>query len=763
MIPPGTGNQSDGAPQSARYTRVTPSRDTAGRPGINPLVQVATLEDIEGASVETIPTPIDLQATDSELGGHIRRAWDRNKIFKERTALRLLRCLRARRGLYSPAEVAQMSQTGGLNFVWVDLTETKCRAASAWIREVLMPVGERPFMLVHSPLPDLPVEVDASIITKAAKQAQAVMAKIFESGAGVLSAEEFRALSMEIHDELYDDVVREGERQAKDRAERMTKKIADRMDEGYWDESLDGFIEDFVTYPTAILKGPFYGRRKKLSWLPGWKPAVTNKAEQQWGRVDPFDAYPAPYAKSPQDGEFIERVRFLRKDLFDLIGLPGYKEDKIRKALLDYTNGHLEGWLWTEAERQRLQQDTLYTWLSPAGVIDALNYWGSVPGWKLMDWGIDNIDDIDPERDYEVNAVLIGSYVIYCALNNTPLGTRPYWSASYDAVPGAFWGRSVPDLAETCQKMANAAASALADNLGMASGPMIWVHTDRLADGESATDVFPWRVYQLKSDPSQGVNPGIGSIQFSPQIEQMQAVIEKWEVRCDDATGIPRYTYGNERVGGAANTYSGLSMLMNNAAKGLRRAIGNIDIHVIQPTVYCAYVNEMVYGVDQSLKGDCFVSPRGAAAILVKEAQTQARIQALQLSSAPEDVQLLGAETRLELWREVFKALDIPADKIPDEEEFRQRQQQAQEAAAQQAQQQQEMLDRREAAITDREVKVASVRANAEAERDNRKADREAEKMGAQIAAQQAARGRRGIRFTYDDNGNIKGAEEKVR
>lgn len=763
MIPSGTGNQSVGAPPPAvsPLRAAQPSQGIAGARGINPMVQVATLDDIRAA--ETAPEPLDFQATDSVLGGHIRRAWDRNKIFKERTALRLLKCLRARRGMYSPGEIAQMQQNGGLNFVWVDLTETKCRAASAWIREVLLPVGERPWMLEPTPIPDLPDEVDQSIIAKAAGEAKAVMDRIFQTGAGVMSPEEFRTLAMELHDKLRDEVVRESEKVAGKRAERMSGRIADAMDEGFWENAVDEFIEDFVTYPTAILKGPFYARRKKLTWLPGFKPGVTNKAEQQWSRVDPFDAYPSPYARTPQDGDFIERVRFQRRELFDCIGMPGYDEQKIRQALLDYTNGHLEGWLWTEAERQRLQQDTMYTWLSPAGVIDALHYWGPVPGWKLMDWGIQNIDTIDPERDYEVDAILVGQYVIYCALNTDPLGRRPYWAASYDAVPGAFWGRSVPDLADTSQKMCNAAASALADNLGMASGPMIWVHTDRLADGESATDVYPWRVYQLKSDPSQGVNPGIGSIQFNPQIEAMQSVIEKWEIRADDATGIPRYTYGNERVGGAANTYSGLSMLMNNAAKGLRRAIGNIDINVIQQTVFSAYINEMVYGEDSTIKGDCFVSPRGAAALLVKEAQTQARISALQMSATPEDLQLLGAKTRLQLWREVFKALDIPTDHMPDDEELEAREEAAAEAQAAQAQAVQEAEARKEAAIGERELAVENLKQQGETQRAKDRNDTELKKVGATIAAQAAAKAAepKGVALRRDQDGNIIGAERR--
>jgi len=263
-----------------------------GARGINPLVRVATNEDIKAAEA---PPPIEQdQVVDGHLAGHVRRSWETNKLFKQKISLRLLRCLRARRGLYSPAEVAQMEQTGGLNFVWVDLTETKCRAASAWIREVLMPVGERPWMLEPTPLPDLPIENDKAIIRKAAVEARATMEKIFATGGGVLEQEEFEALAAEIKEQLADEVKARVEKEARKRSDRMTKKLADDMDEGGWEAAMDAFIEHFVTYPTAVLKGPFYQRKKKLTWLPGFRPGVANRSQQTWKAIAPAPSSAGP-------------------------------------------------------------------------------------------------------------------------------------------------------------------------------------------------------------------------------------------------------------------------------------------------------------------------------------------------------------------------------------------------------------------------------------------------------------------------------------
>jgi hypothetical protein len=252
-------------------------------------------------------------------------------------------------------------------------------------------------------------------------------------------------------------------------------------------------------------------------------------------------------------------------------------------------------------------------------------------------------------------------------------------------VPGAFWGRDIPNLAATPQKMCNALACALADNISIASGPQVWVHTDRLADGEQSLEVFPWRVWQLKSDPTQGVNPGIGFQQVDDRSANLMATYEKWEIRADDATGIPRYTYGNERAGGSADTATGLSMLMNNAAKGLRRGIGNIDSGVIGPTIYDTFINEMMYNADESIKGDCIVVPRGASAILIKESAQQRRMQFIGMTGNPIDMQIIGLEGRAALLRETAAAMELPVNEIvPSDDMIKQKQ--AQEAQAQQAQ-----------------------------------------------------------------------------
>lgn len=688
----------------------TGGRRFAPRPegGGNPLIQRMGLQEVLDAEAEKVPETTDIEGTaaESALAGHVRLAWNRNKLAKERIGQKLLSCLRARREIYSPAELAIIESLGGGNVVWHPLTEVKCRAASAWIREIVLPVGEQPWGVDPTPMPDLPAQVKRAVVNKALKKAQQAMQQIVQSGGEPLEESEFRDMVLQIGENLRDEAEATFVAIASKRAKRMEKQIDDRLAQGGYTPAMDDFIEDFVTYPAAILKGPFYVRHKRLSWGGGFEPVVTNDPAQTWERVSPFDAFPAPSARDCQTGDFIERVRFQRNDLWDLKGLPGYRDDQIDAVLMDYSNGHLEGWLWTESERQRLEQETLYMWLSPPGVIDALNFWGSVPGWKLKSWGVEG--DLEDTRDYECNVLLCGSYVLYAALNPDPLHQRPYRKACYDPIPGAFWGRSIPELAATSQKMCNALVCAMANNWAIASGPMGWVHNDRLADGEQSLELFPWKMFQLKSDPTQGVNPGVGFFQPNDNSEKLMAALDKWELKADDSTGIPRYAYGNERAGGSADTATGLSMLMNNAAKGLRRAISNIDLNVIAPTINDTFTNEMLYNPDMSIKGDSIVVPRGAAAILIRESMQQRRLQYLTLVTNPLLAQILGQKAILSVLREVAAVMELPEDVVPSTEEMEQRMQAEAQAAQQQQQgmlqQQMQLEDAKEQRIAQREA-----------------------------------------------------------
>jgi hypothetical protein len=290
----------------------------------------------------------------------------------------------------------------------------------------------------------------------------------------------------------------------------------------------------------------------------------------------------------------------------------------------------------------------------------------------------------DPQQEYEVEAWVIGPYVIKAVLNPDPLSRRPYYKASYAEVPGSWWGQSVADLVRDVQQAANAALRAMINNAAIASGPQVGILTDRIAAGEDVTQLSPWRIWQMTSDPMHGTpQPPISFFQPNSNVQELMAMFDKFTTMADEVSGIPRYMTGDAKAGGAGRTASGLSMLMTNAGKSIRSVISGIDLRIIQPTLERLYYYNMRYETDPDLKGDINIEARGAANLVAKEAAQVRRNEFLAATANPIDMEIVGVEGRASVLREVARGLDMNTDKIvPPVEVLRQRWQAKQALAA---------------------------------------------------------------------------------
>lgn len=601
--------------------------------------------------------------------------WEKNKYAKIVTDGRLLKCLRMARGEYSAGETALLAATGANSTIYMKIAAVKCAALASWLQEILLSPGDRPVGLEPRHLPKLPDPVRDAVQKHAFAQARQRMVQAFSQGQPPMDQESFAILAMSIRDELEDEVKYEYRQRAQKASEKMEDCVLRQMDDGGFDQALRDFTEHFSRYMTAFLKGPYEKRQKTLTWGPNWQPVVEDKPKLSWRSVPPFDIYPPAMARSPQDGCFIERMRLSFSDLFDCIGIEGYDDDAIRWALSTHQSGLLKNWIWTDAERARLENDATYSWFAQDDLIDALHCWDSVAGSVLMQWGVKG--DIDPQKQYEVDYIIIGARCVRLAINNDPLGRRPYYCASYEANPDSIWGlNAVPELCEASQDACNAAARAIINNMGIASGPQVWIDTDRVAPGEVVTQLYPWKVWQFnKPDPGQTGAAATPMQFFQPDsvVQELMAVYKTFKQESDDTTGIPAYSYGDEQVQGAGSTMGGLSMLMGAAARRVRRAIGAIDFGVIMGTTFDVFVWCMRNIDDPQIKGDCVVVPRGSAALLIKEQMQQGRQMALQIALNNRIIQLfLGGRGIAELVKGWFAGVHMP-NLIPDGPELEKR------------------------------------------------------------------------------------------
>ena len=596
------------------------------------------------------------------LSAHIRKCWMNAKLAKEMTVeQRMLKSIRQRRGEYDPDILAQILEQGG-STIYMMLASNKCRSAASWLRDVLLDTSdEKPWTLAPAPVPELSPDIVAASVMEGQQQIQ----QMYQQGQNPSDAE-VRELLMSIKDMA----VAQQREIAEADAARMEAKMQTQFLEGGWVRALSDFIDDVVTFPSAIIKGPVVRKKPKMKWEKGGPSGYQLQIEDtlvlEWDRVDPFMAYPAPDATSVDDGYFIERHKLARSDLRQMIDVEGYSNGAILGVLDDYGRGGLREWLYVDTAKATAEGKSTFGVMQNASeLIDALQFWGPVQGKLLREWGVPEDQVPDELEEYQVEAWLIGHWVIKAVVNPDPLGRKPYYKASYEEVPGAFWGNSVNDLCRDSQNMCNATARALANNMGLASGPQVVYNVDRLPKGENITQLFPWKIWQTTSDPQGGTQPPMQFFQPNSMAQELLLVYDKFSVLADEYTGIPRYMTGDSPAGGAGRTASGMSMLMSNAGKSIKQVIAAIDEHVIKPSVDRLYFYNMQFSDDVDLKGDINIVARGATALMVREAAHQRQMEFLQITAAnPVVGQIVGNEGVAEIIRNVAKDLALNTDKI---------------------------------------------------------------------------------------------------
>jgi hypothetical protein len=657
-----------------------PGYTTVG--GIVPIKSVKQLQQEERAAAVTANSSTVIQ----NLAAYIKQKWWYARMAKEYTVeQQMLKSVRARRGQYDPDKLAQLREQGS-STIFMMLTSNKCRAASSWLRDVVMSTPEeKPWSLKPSPIPDMEPDILQDLMMQAQQELEALLAQGYNP-----SDIEVRELLLKLKDQAY----RQLGDIAEETARRMEKKMHQQMIEGNWTTAFAQFIDDLVTFPAAVLKGPVVRNRPELKWVKisggNYDLQVQNTLALEWERVSPFNIYPAPDASTVDDGYLIERHKLSRADLHELIGVDGYSDGAIRGVLEQYGKGGLREWIYVDLTKATAEgKSTTAAGQNPSELIDALQFWGSVQGSLLRDWGMTEEEVPDAMAEYPIEAWLIGTWIIKAVINPDPLGRKPYYKTSYEEVPGAYWGNSVADLCRDTQDVCNAAARSLVNNMSLASGPQVVYNIDRLPEGENVTQLYPWKIWQVTSDPiGSGAKP-VEFYQPSTQANELMAVYERFSVLADEYTGIPRYMTGGSVTGGAARTASGMSMLMTNAGKSIKQVIANIDEHVIKPCVSRLYYYNMRYSDDQDLKGDVDIVARGASSILEKEQAQQRRNEFLQIAlNSPVAQQVVGMEGIAELLRQAASTLDMNVDKIvPSAETMKIKQAQAnqQQAMAQAA------------------------------------------------------------------------------
>lgn len=581
------------------------------------------------------------------LAEYIRKRFDEAVRHKRNTGIeeRLIRNLRANKCEYQPDEKALL---GPYNDIYMGISALKCRAAEAWLNDIILNNIDKPWTLDPTPVPDLPKEMKDEVV-------ELVMMELPQMNSVEVLRSRLRELKGAMNVVAYS--------KAEQATRRMETLIADQFAEGDWTQTFSSFIADICAYPTAIIRGPVVVSKQQGTW-DGNKYEVKSVNLPTTRTISPFDAFPSPTSKSTQDGEFFcERARLSQGDVHSLINAPGFSEPNVRQVLSTYSEG-FSLHLMNDVERDRLEDKEQGLTHNDGKMLDTIIYNGVVPGEYLKDNGI-IVEDY--QKHYECEVWVVGDITIRAILNPNPLGKRPLFSTSYRKINGAFWGQSVICLTYDTNRVCNAAARSLVRNMGYASGPIGEVVSERIADTDDPTDIRPYKIALVGPDMTGTGAPAYRFHNVQSVAADLMAVFESYMKIADDLSGIPAYVLGNPQVAGAGRTMGGLSMLMGNAAKGIKNVHLNIDRDVISGLVEAHFVYNMLTSKDMSIKSDCKVVARGATGLLQRELAQTRTVELLNLltpyieawDNLPDGIKIL--------LREVLKSTGLPVnDIIPD-------------------------------------------------------------------------------------------------
>jgi hypothetical protein len=634
------------------------------------------------AQPNVIPELTLNEQTESQLAAHVRSQFEMMKRHRESDNGwndRLINALRMFNGQYDPRTLSEIRQFGGSE-IYARLVAVKCRGATALLRDIYLNT-QRPWALLPTPNPSMPDDVIANVDSLiAAESASAALSGAPPDEEEI--ARRRRALVMEAE--------RAQKRAAAEEATRAQERLDDILVEGGFYKALAEFLTDLPLFPFACIKGPVVRNTLAVSWVgpPGNKTAETTvKPKMFWHRVSPFDLWWTPGVSDIAQANIIERSRLTRADLNALIGVPGYNEEALRNALRDYgKTGHTETSFGVDQEQADLENRESPT-SNESGVIDMLEFTGSVQGSMLLDYGMSKKQVPDPDTDYTVQIWMVGRYVIKVQMLPSPRKRHPYYITSFEKAPGTVLGNALPDILSDVQDVANASLRALVNNLAMSSGPQVVVDLDRLAAIEDAETLYPWKRWRVRTDPTRppraGEPPPVDFFQPSSNAQVLLGVYEKFTQMADELSAIPRYITGSERLGGAGRTASGLAMLMNNATKILQTVAANIDSDIVEPVLASLYDMVMLTDKGKTLRGDETIEVRGVNVAIQKETERQRQVEILQATANPLDVSIMGLRGRGALLRKVMEHVGLgDYELVPSDDELRARDEAARNQAA---------------------------------------------------------------------------------
>lgn len=631
------------------------------------MVQVMTAQEVVDQQLEELERQnTERIAIISSLSQYVDQKWDDAKRAKEEIEDAMIESIHQRNGEYDAKKLAEILGAEQPD-IYMNITATKCRNATAWIRDIIFQNNGRIFGVEPTPVPELPEQITQQIQSTVINQYVQMAVADAQATGEILPTSMLKELIISHAKEIQDIVYKKAQETAKELSLKIEDKIDDDWIQNGFYKALNDVIDDIVTLKAGILKGPIFRKEKiKITGMDAKgkiKRVVKEVIVPCYERRSPFCIYPSPRSIGIDTGYVFDIISIRPRQLYELIGVEGYNEKEIRDVLKEFHNKELNNrWLdLSDSAKEGMGDDTRehdndeY----PEENIYCLELWDEIPGNLLIEWGLKGIEDEDAE--YSCCVWKIGNHVIKAMLNYDQLGRKPISKTSFQVINDSFWGKGIPELIADCQQVCNACARSILSNIGIGALPQIGLNVDRL-EPNASRKFLPGKIWPFTDEQMASNVPPITFYQPVMVTEKLMNVYASFSKIADEHSGVPAYSHGDSQVGGAGNTSSGLSMLMSSASRGIKNVIRNIDADIIAPRAEYHYDylldNFEIYG----LLGDYQINAKGSSALQAQEQQVTRKLEFLNNTANPIDVQLVGPENRRKVLFDIAKFLGIELD-----------------------------------------------------------------------------------------------------
>ena len=615
-----------------------------------------TLDDTEEAE----PEATELQAIVRHVLERYRKAEDTRRQDEDRW----LQAYRNYRGIYGPDVQFTSAEKSR---VFIKVTKTKTLAAYGQIIDVLFAGHKFPITVEPTRLPDGVTEAVHFDMQPQPEQGGPTQegsiygfegdGKEFPPGA---TADSLRELKLGgLTDKLSEvENLKEGYgttatqitfEPALIAAKKMEKKIMDQLEEAHASKQLRSTSFEMALFGTGIMKGPFAVDKEYPNWDEegGYNPIV--KTVPSTSHVSVWNFYPDPDASNMDEAQYvIERHKMSRTQLRSLKKRPFFRTNVIDEVI-SLGEGYVKKYWEDDLRDYQVDYDIER--------FEVLEYWGTIDREVLEIGGVEIPSEFEELDEVQANIWYCNGRILRAVLNPFKPANIPYYAVPYELNPYSFFGVGIAENMDDTQTLMNGFMRMAVDNAVLSGNLLIEIDETNLVPGQDLS-VYPGKVFRR-----QGGAPGqaIFGTKFPNVSGENMQLFDKARVLADESTGFPSFAHGQTGVSGVGRTASGISMLMNAAAGGIKTVIKNIDDYLLAPLGKSMFSFNMQFDFDPTIKGDLEIKARGTESLMANEVRSQRLMQFLQVASSPS---LAPFAKFPYIVREIAKSMDLDPEKV---------------------------------------------------------------------------------------------------